>query len=93
MPHKKRLSKEKRAELRQEAMQYVEARKADLLYYLARTDLTMKQISESTNIGFRWITSVRYGQIKKPNDRRITVIIDFVKDFERLQTYYIALAK
>ena len=73
--------------------EYHEAKAKDFLYYLDRSDLNIREISESLDLNYEWIRKVKYGEIKKPNELRVDTVIDFIKDFERLQTYYRALLK
>jgi len=73
--------------------EYIDKRKADFQYYLNRSDLNGTQIADSLGINQDWFKSVSINRIQKPNQYRITLIIDFIKDFERLQTYYAAFLK
>ena len=70
---------------------YVEQRRRDLIYYIGRSDLSFAHISKTLGFSTWWLNQVKSGLIKRPNDHRIGVVIDFVKDYERLQTYYAAL--
>ena len=73
--------------------EYYAKRVEDFLYYVERSDLNIAQISKGLNIPIDWLYSVVYGRIKRPSEHRVTTIIDFIKDFERLQTYYTAVIK
>lgn len=73
--------------------EYVEDRRSDFNFYIDRSDLSMPQMSESTGIPLDWIKQSKVGIIKQPGDHRMTILIEFMKDFERLQTYYSALAR
>ena len=72
---------------------YQDKRRAELHYYIDRSDLTLKQISRALNLSYDWLMHSYIGRIKKPNEHRVATIIDFVKDYERLSTYYTAIIK
>lgn len=72
---------------------YRSARRDDFMYYIDRSDMSYTLMAESTGIPIDWLKQVKNGRIKKPNDYRMTIVMDFIKDFERLQTYYSALAR
>jgi len=72
---------------------YVEGRREDFIYYLERSDLSATLLAESTGISLDWIKQVKNSRIQMPADYRMTILIDFIKDFERLQTYYAALER
>ena len=72
---------------------YQDKRREEFLYYINRSELTLAQMSRALNISYDWLIHVSDGTIKKPGEYRVATIIDFVKDFERLQTYYAALLK
>lgn len=73
--------------------EYYAKRVEDFLYYVNRCELTKVQISRALKIDKDWLYSVYYGRIKRPSEHRVTTIIDFVKDMERLTTYYTAVIK
>ena len=56
-------------------------------------DMLIKHEGERLDMYQDWFKSVSIDRIQKPNQYRITLIIDFIKDFERLQTYYAAFLK
>lgn len=87
MARKKKRKPEKRLSL-----EYHAKRIADLDYYIDRSGLKLIQIAESVGIPRYWIIKTRKGGYKRPCDERIGVIIKFIKDFERMQSYYRALA-
>ena len=90
----KRLTKaQQRVHDKEQREEYLSKRIDDFRYYIMRADLSVKQISSSTGINLNWMLAVKHGNIKNPADERISVIIAFVKDYERLQTYYTAMAK
>jgi hypothetical protein len=73
--------------------EYYANRVKDFLYYVNRSDLTQAEIARSLNISGNWLYRVYYGKIKRPGEHRVTTIIDFLKDYERLQTYYASVIK
>ena len=72
---------------------YRKKRIADLVYYLDRSDLTVNQLSKSLGIYYGWFTLMRVDAFEELNEHRITTIIEFVKDYEKLQSYYAAVIK
>lgn len=72
-------------------MDYYEARRKELHYYLFRSDLTSRQIASSLGLTQWWLEAAKHRRIKKPNDRWVQAVIDLIKDYERLQTYYRAI--
>ena len=74
-------------------LEYHQKRVEDLVYYIHRSDLTISEIARSVGFHFRWLQRVVLGLYKRPCDERISVIIAFLKDYERLQTYYLALGQ
>jgi len=94
--YKKAAKKRKRtirAAPRELDMDYHEKRREELKYYMDRSDLTGRQIAKTLGLNQWWVDAARNKRIMRPNDFRVSVIIDFVKDYERLQTYYSALLK
>jgi hypothetical protein len=83
MARKKKVKPPKRLSL-----EYHARRIADLDYYMHRTGLNAYQIAESLGIPRVWIAKAQGGAFQRPCDERISVIIAFLKDFERLQSYY-----
>lgn len=65
----------------------------DFKYYLDTTDLTLTQIARGVGVGYDWLARTNQGIIMKPGEHRVTTIIDFLKDYERLTTYYAAVIK
>ena len=72
---------------------YYSKRVEDFLYYIDRSGLTCAQITRSVGIPYDWLAQVYNGRIKRPNEHRVSTIIDFLKDFERLETFYAAVIK
>jgi len=75
------------------ASDYAQSRTEDLRHYLNRSDLSVVMIAASTGIPLSWLNAVKFKKIQCAAEDRVSLIIDFVKDFERLQTYYAALSK
>lgn len=72
---------------------YHKRRVEDFEYYLDRSDMSNDLIALSLEIPRMWIHNSKKGKLVRPNDHRITIVIDFVKDFERLQSYYCGLLR
>ncbi len=73
--------------------EYYAKRVTDFLYYVDRCEMNKCQISRALGIDRDWLYSVYYGRIKRPSEHRVSTIIDFVKDHERLTSYYAAVIK
>ena len=65
----------------------------DMDYYITRSGLSNRSISRTLGFDEMWIHRVRRRLFKRPCDQRISVIIEFLKDYERLQSYYFTLAQ
>ena len=78
---------------RQRSVEYHAERQKDLEYYILRSGLSNRSISDSLGFSPDWLYQTRCGRFKRPCDQRISVIIEFLKDYERLQSYYFTLAK
>jgi hypothetical protein len=74
-------------------LEYHAKRIEDLNYYLTRSDLSVDAISRTLGFEGRWLPRTAKGMFKRPCDEKISVTIAFIKDYERLQSYYYAVAK
>jgi hypothetical protein len=74
-------------------LEYVAKRRADFIYYVQRSKLSGMKIAQALGYSYDWLDRVKKGKIMRPNDNRMGVTIDFIKDYERLHSYYEALLK
>ena len=74
------------------SLEYHAKRIDDLNYYIHRSRLNVYQIAEALDIPRQWVFLAQTGRYKRPCDERISLTIKFIKDFERLQSYYQALS-
>ena len=79
--------------IKQLSVEYHAERIEDLKYYIARSGLSKRSISKSLGLNYDWLPQVVGNRFKRPCDQRISVIIEYIKDYERLQSYYYTLAK
>lgn len=102
IPLKKKRSREWKRRVKAQGIERLRARNnsdyylkrwQDFIYYLDTTDLTLTQIARATGVGYDWLQKVHVGIIMKPGEHRVTSIIDFLKDYQRLSTYYAAVIK
>ena len=82
-----------KAQVRKSNEEYFKGRIEDFRFYVARSDLSKRLIAKCTGVPEFYIKAILKGSIKKPNDIRMSRVIEFIKDFERLQSYYIALGR
>lgn len=86
----KRNKRYRRKKRQREREEYKQQRHDDLRHYCQRADLTIAGIARTFGLSKDVLYQVTSGA-NLLSDQKITVIIDFIKDYERLQTYYCAL--
>ena len=85
--------KKKIPRIKQLSVEYHHKRMNDLDYYVDRSGLSNRSISHTLGFNEDWLWRVRQRLFKRPCDQRISIILEFIKDYERLQSYYAALAR
>ena len=90
---KRKSTKKRPPPAKQLSIEYHAKRMDDLDYYVARSTLSPRSICKALGFQEQWLYQVKHRVYKRPCDARISVIIEFIKDYERLQSYYLTLAK